>query len=30
LDRELADYRANPDAGSDWETVKSRLRDSAQ
>ncbi len=25
LDRRLEEYRANPTAGSDWETIKSRL-----
>jgi len=26
LDRELEEYRRNPDAGSSWEEVKERLR----
>ncbi len=26
LDRELEDYRKNPDAGSSWEEVEARLR----
>ena len=26
LDRELAEYRQNPEAGSSWEEVKARLR----
>lgn len=26
LDEELADYRANPDAGSTWKVVEARLR----
>lgn len=28
LDRELAEYEANPDAGSSWESVEARIRSS--
>jgi len=28
LDRELQEYRSNPDAGSSWEEVEARLRKS--
>ena len=30
LDKELEDYRRNPDAGSTWQEVETRLRQSSQ
>ena len=30
LDRELEEYRANPEAGSSWEEVEARIRNSRQ
>lgn len=30
LDRELEEYRRNPDAGSTWDEVKKRIRKSAR
>jgi len=30
LDRELEDYRANPQAGSSWDEVEARIRKSRQ
>jgi putative addiction module component (TIGR02574 family) len=30
LDRELEDYRKNPNAGSSWKEVETRLRQSSQ
>lgn len=30
LDRELAEYQKNPEAGSDWDEVEARLRKTSQ